>query len=258
MGRRNTRNPFRARRRRRRRYAWQGVSFTPAAIENLAWWLQYSHEATVFEDTARTDPAEASDPIAGVTDQSGQGNHVSLASAQATYAAAVQNGKNAAHFSGSLQFQRFATVTLNNSGWYAAWVGAILAATPSLENIFGHNTTTQLIRHDDADTLSIRADDNNFVSVDHLANPLTTSWAVYEYLRESGGTFRFYRNGSELANVAGVGPAITVSEIGRRAGVDYAELHVGGTVGVDGVPSDASRVSLRSYWYTEFAITGGS
>ena len=232
--------------------------FSPADIANIRWFFQYSHAATVFEDTARTDAAEAGDSIAGVTDQSGQGNHISLASAQATYASAVQNGKNAAHFSGSTQYQKFPPVTLNNSGWYVAWVGAVLAATPSLENIFGHSSTTQLIRHDDADTLSIRADDSNFVSVDHVANPLGTAWAVYEYIRESGGTFRFYRDGTELANVSGVGPAITFSELGRRAGIDYAELHMGGTVGVNGVPTTTERSDLRSYWYTEFAITGGS
>jgi hypothetical protein len=79
-------------------------SFSPADIAGLALWLDASDAATLFQDAAGTTPAVAdNDPVGRWADKSGNGRHVTQATAgsRGTLKTAVQNGRGVVRFDGT-------------------------------------------------------------------------------------------------------------------------------------------------------------
>ena len=70
------------------------ASFAPTDIASLKAWWDFSHAASVYEDTGATDPAEADDGIAYLADRTASGLHLTqgTAGARPTWKAAIQNG----------------------------------------------------------------------------------------------------------------------------------------------------------------------
>lgn len=101
-----------------------GGRFTPDEVTGLIGYYDFSDLATLFQDTARTTPVTTdAQTIKGVTDKSGQGNHLSNATG-VTYKAAIQNGKSVARLNGSTQWLGNAAPTgMVASGLTAFFVG---------------------------------------------------------------------------------------------------------------------------------------
>ncbi len=53
----------------------KNVGFDPLSISNLDAWLDSSDASTLFQDSARTTPADLTDPVGAWEDKSSEGNH---------------------------------------------------------------------------------------------------------------------------------------------------------------------------------------
>lgn len=77
-------------------------AFSPLSLSPVAWY-DFSDLSALFQDAARTTPAvDDGDPVGGVTDKSGSGNHLSQAtsSKRPVLKLAVQNGRAVLRFDG--------------------------------------------------------------------------------------------------------------------------------------------------------------
>lgn len=102
---------------------------------NAVWWADFSDLTTLFQDTARTSAVTAdAQSIQGVTDKSGNGNHLAGATNPPTYKAAIQNGLSVARFDGTNDNLTTATLTATATTFYLAYRG--LAATGNLYQAF--------------------------------------------------------------------------------------------------------------------------
>ena len=89
----------------------QAAAFTPASISGLVGW--YKADAGTFTDTGRTTPAASDgDAVKGLTDQSGQANHLSDASGF-TLKLNIQNGLPVLRAAGSSALRHAGSPTLN-------------------------------------------------------------------------------------------------------------------------------------------------
>jgi hypothetical protein len=92
-------------------------NFTPRSISGLALWLDASDASTLFQDAAATTPAtETDNPVGAWLDKSGNGRHVTQATAgsRPTISATKQNGRNALAFNGSSQSLSIASYNAEN------------------------------------------------------------------------------------------------------------------------------------------------
>ena len=73
-----------------------GTSFTPTQISGMVGWYDFSDVTTLFTESTRTTPVTAdADLIGGVTDKSGQSNHLTSAdAARPVYKVNIQNGRS--------------------------------------------------------------------------------------------------------------------------------------------------------------------
>lgn len=77
--------------------------FTPLSVSGLTAWYDFSDISVLWQNSARTTPVTLDmDPIGGVTDKSGAGNHLSQAtsSKKPTWRSGIQNGQGLSRFDG--------------------------------------------------------------------------------------------------------------------------------------------------------------
>lgn len=101
--------------------------WTPASLPGLQLWL--SADVGVYQDAARTTPAVATnDPVGGWADQSGQGHHVSQATAgnRPLLQLAQQNGRPSLLFDGIDDAIGLAALSMADTGFSLFVVGKLL------------------------------------------------------------------------------------------------------------------------------------
>jgi len=130
-----------------------GTRFTPAALftgANGGWW-DPSDLSTMFQDSAGTTPVTANnDPVGKILDKSGNGNHLTQATAGKRPLYKTSGGLSWLEFDGVDDFLSIASMTVTDgSGLHsagAAWYANAVAAVQSILNADGVARIAQVIR----------------------------------------------------------------------------------------------------------------
>jgi hypothetical protein len=201
--------------------------------DGLVAWYDFSDASTVFEDTARTDAAEADDAIAGVTDKSGSGNHLVQATAgnRPIWKANIQNGLSIARFDTNDDWlERAASVITGDATIVAVvWAGGDGSTHEILPFSQRSSSSGTPIRAQLRLASSVADDIDVFADFRNDANQLTSSgstttdhnarWMLVT-ATWSGTTQTLYEGLSQLDQDTNTGGAVTTDTayVGTRQG----------------------------------------
>lgn len=128
--------------------AQSGSAAVSLPLTNMFAGWDFSDASTLFTDTGRTTPvASDGDAIRGVTDKSGNGNHLSHATG-ATYKTAIQNGKSVSLYNGTTQELGTGALTLATP-WTLYCTFKLIAIAPAT-NRFQITDGTRYFGYDNA------------------------------------------------------------------------------------------------------------
>jgi hypothetical protein len=229
--------------------------FSPLSLPGLAAGHDFSDLTTLFTDAARTTAAAADgDRLGGLTDKSGQGNHLaqSSASLRLTLKLAVQNGRSAGRSDGT---DDYLSVLLGASvsfpaTFYLAWA----LRSNATANGWGLKSAADAIKNT---VLAASLNVGNATLVQYSA--YTAAFHVLAVrMPASGSTVTLNLNGG--ANVTGNwGTAVSVADcitLGARGGgggvpaaADYGESWL-----YSGSHSDAQVAAMVGYLNGRWAI----
>lgn len=175
--------------------------FSPADIAGLKAWWDFGDAATLFTDTARTTPITADgDSVAGVTDKSGTGHHLSQATSvtRPTYKTSIQNGLSIARFDG-IQDNMILSPSESAGNW--TFFVAIKDPTPTTGTaraFFDTATGRLIISHLANSTPQLGYYDGTWRNIANVA----TGAQILTWVLDSANNSDVFRNGTNLGSAA--------------------------------------------------------
>ena len=224
------------------------AAFTPASISGLVAWYDFSDAATLFTDSARTTAVTADgDAIGGVTDKSGNANHLSASgTARPTYKTAIKNSKSVARGDGSTDYL---TVSVALGTTHAVFVAAKIATNV----VIGQTGASGYVFYVDATTVYYRCG-TDLVSVAH--GMTLPAWAIIHVVR-NGTSVSFYKNGTQIGTTQTLANnnSFTLASVFAKSDGSFASASdIGETAAYNTNPSAANVSAMLGYLNLKWAV----
>lgn len=187
-------------------------AFSPLSLSPVAWY-DLSDLSTLFQDAARTTPAvNDGDPVGGVTDKSGSGNHLAQAtsSKRPMLKLAIQNGRAVLRFDGVDDFLALAGL-VSGASVYSIFTVSKGSAGVLLHNGSNRGVLTRQASGDGSREISHRG----VADLADAANPV--GWEVRSAVRTSAPLVSYRANGTSQS-LTDASSGMTVSAGGFSLG----------------------------------------
>lgn len=225
------------------------AAFAPSDVVGLILWVDYSDATSLFTDTSRTVGVSADgNAIAGVSDKSGVGNHLTQATAAAkpTYKVAIQNGKSVGRHDGGDHIVSLAAITQAQP--YTIFATAKVTGVASTQGIVGASAFVPALEVRAGPTWTMYAGTLLSAGV-----PETTNWhqlsAVY-----NGASSILRLDGAQIAaGAAGTTAWSNAISIGDESnGANAWNGDIGEVLIYNSTISGANLTSIESYLKTKW------
>ena len=198
-----------------------GSGWTPIKLgTNLKLWLDLSDITTLFQDAARTTPITANDdPIGGVADKSGLGNHASSSlTARPLYKTNIQNGLGVARFDATDDNLSLGAMAIDSGGYTAIFVHSGPAAKVNDTSYLMDSKLGRIIFADRGGSgTSPFTEIEWFDGTWHNIAEGIEGWQLNVFDLIEGGNGTIYRNGISLGSAPYTAKAFgTETKIGTR------------------------------------------